>query len=99
MANAHYERNRKNLFPLRQIAEISRSRYEVGQASAADALAGEVEASKLLEFQQDILRSISTEQSQLNVLMNRDAFTTLGVPEQTQIKPLHPSVQQTRESA
>src|SRR5438477_6013183 len=48
-AYAQLELNRKNLVSLRQIAEISRSRYEVGQASAADALAGEVEASKLLE--------------------------------------------------
>ena len=98
-ANAQLELNRKNLVSLRQIAEISRSRYEVGQASAADALAGEVEASKLLEFQQDILRSISTEQSQLNVLMNRDAFAPLGVPEETQIKSLHLSIEQTREIA
>src|SRR5438045_300812 len=85
-ANAQLELNRKNLTSLRQIAEVSRSRYEVGKANAAEPLAGEVEASKLLESERDILRNISAEQSQLNVLMNRDAFATLGQPEETKIK-------------
>jgi cobalt-zinc-cadmium efflux system outer membrane protein len=83
-AYAQLDLNRKNLVSLRQIAEVSRSRYEVGKANAADALAGEVEASKLLESEQDILRNISAEQSQLNVLMNRDAFAPLGQPEERQ---------------
>jgi outer membrane protein TolC len=87
LANAitQLELNRRNLLSLRQIAEVSRSRYEVGKANAAEPLAGEVEASKLLESEQDILRNISAEQSQLNVLMNRDAFAQLGQPEQAQI--------------
>ena len=84
-AYAQLELNRKNLVSLRQIAEVSRSRYEVGKANAAEPLAGEVEASKLLEFEQDILRNISAEQSQLNVLMNRDAFAPLGQPEEIRI--------------
>jgi outer membrane protein, heavy metal efflux system len=84
-AYAQLELNRKNLVSLRQIAEVSRSRYEVGKANAAEPLAGEVEASKLLESEQDILRNISAEQSQLNVLMNRDAFAPLGQPEETRI--------------
>ncbi len=87
-ANAQLELNRKNLTSLRQIAEVSRSRYEVGKASAAEPLEGEVEASKLLESEQDILRNISAEQSQLNVLMNRDAFAPLGQPEQTKVKSI-----------
>src|SRR5881394_589140 len=85
-ANAQLELNRKNLVSLRQIAEVSRSRYEVGKANAAEPLAGEVEASKLLESEQDIVRNISSEQSQLNVLMNRDAFAPLGQPEQTETR-------------
>jgi len=87
-ANAQLELNQKNLVSLRQIAEVSRSRYEVGKANAAEPLASEVEASKLLESEQDILRNISTEQSQLNVLMNRDAFAAVGQPEQTAIRSL-----------
>jgi cobalt-zinc-cadmium efflux system outer membrane protein len=101
LVNAHVqlELNRKNLVSLRQIAEVSRSRYEVGKSNAAEPLAAEVEASKLLESEQDILRNISAEQSQLNVLMNRDAFAPLGQPEETQIKSLHISMEQSRELA
>jgi outer membrane protein, heavy metal efflux system len=95
-ANAQLELNRKNLTSLRQIAEVSRSRYEVGKANAAEPLAGEVEASKLLESEQDLLRNISAEQSQLNVLMNRDAFAPLGQPEQTQIKSFNMPVEKMR---
>jgi cobalt-zinc-cadmium efflux system outer membrane protein len=90
------ELNRKNLVSLRQIAEVSRSRYEVGKANAAEPLAGEVEASKLLESEQDILRNISAEQSQLNVLMNHDAFAPLGQPEETRIESTVPSMEQAR---
>jgi outer membrane protein TolC len=95
-AHAQLELNRKNLVSLRQITEVSRSRYEVGKSNAAEPLAAEVEASKLLESEQDILRNISAEQSQLNVLMNRDAFAPLGQPEETQIKSLHMSMEQAR---
>src|SRR5207244_7787298 len=98
LANAYtqLELNRKNLVSLRQIAEVSRSRYEVGKANAAEPLAGEVEASKLLESEQDILRNIRAEQSQLNVLMNRDAFAPLGQPEETKIKSTVPAMEQAR---
>ena len=95
-AYAQLELNRKNLVSLRQIAEVSRSRYEVGKANAAEPLAGEVEASKLLESEQDILRNISAEQSQLNVLMNRDAFAPLGQSEEIRITPLDVSMDDAR---
>src|SRR5256714_5285972 len=98
LANAYsqLELNRKNLVSLRQIAEVSRSRYEVGKANAAEPLAGEVEASKLLESEQDILRSISAEQSQLNVLMNRDAFAPIGQPDQTEMRSLNAPMEKAR---
>jgi outer membrane protein TolC len=95
-AYAQLELNRKNLVSLRQIAEVSRSRYEVGKANAAEPLAGEVEASKLLESEQDILRNISAEQSQLNVLMNRDAFAPLSQPEETRINSVRPPMDEAR---
>src|SRR5881394_511081 len=95
-ANAQLELNRKNLVSLRQIAEVSRSRYEVGKANAAEPLAGEVEASKLLESEQDIVRNISSEQSQLNVLMNRDAFAPLDQPEQTETRSVIASMENAR---
>src|ERR1700682_4474106 len=98
-AHAQLELNRKNLVSLRQIAEVSRSRYEVGKSNAAEPLAAEVEASKLLEAEQDILRNISAAQSQLNVLMNRDAFAPLCQADETRIKSTAPSMEQARSLA
>src|SRR5437764_6418385 len=39
----------------------------------------ETEAAKLLEVRRDLERNVATEQSQLNVLMNRDAFAPLAI--------------------
>ena len=78
-AFAQIELNKKNHESLAQIAEIGRSRYEVGTQSAADVLMAETEAAKLLEVRRDLERNVATEQSQLNVLMNRDAFAPLAI--------------------
>ena len=82
LANAYdqLEINSKNLISLRQIADISRSRYEAGLESAANVLVAETDQSKLLEARRDLERNLSDAQSQLNTLMNRDAFAPLGAP-------------------
>jgi cobalt-zinc-cadmium efflux system outer membrane protein len=82
LANAYdqLEINDKNLTSLRQIADISRSRYETGLESAANVLVAETDHSKQLEARKDLERNLSDAQSQLNTLMNRDAFAPLGVP-------------------
>ena len=82
LENAHeqLEINSKNLVSLRQIADISRSKYETGVESAANVLVAETDYSKLLETRRDLERSLSDAQSQLNTLMNRDAFTPIGTP-------------------
>jgi outer membrane protein TolC len=82
LANAYdqLEINSKNLTSLRQIADISRSRYETGLESAANVLVAETDYSKLLETRRDLERNMSDAQSQLNTLMNRDAFSPLGPP-------------------
>jgi cobalt-zinc-cadmium efflux system outer membrane protein len=82
LANAYdqLEINNKNLTSLRQIADISRSRYEAGLETAANVLVAETDYSKLLETQRDLERNLSDAQSQLNNLMNRDAFAPLGAP-------------------
>ena len=51
------------------------------QESATDVLLAETEAIKLQETRRDLERMISDEKSQLNILMNRDAFTPLGSPQ------------------
>src|SRR5215472_1756618 len=82
LANAYdqLEINSKNLTSLKQIADVSRSRYEAGVESAANALVAETDYSKLEEARRDLERNLSDAQSQLNTLMNRDAFAPVGVP-------------------
>ena len=82
LANAYdqLEINDKNLTSLRQVADISRSRYEAGLESAANVLVAETDYSKTLEARRDLERNLSDAQSQLNTLMNRDAFAPLGRP-------------------
>jgi outer membrane protein, heavy metal efflux system len=82
LANAYdqLEINDKNLTSLKQIADISRSRYEAGLESAANVLVAETDYSKLQETRRDLERNLSDAQSQLNTLMNRDAFAPLGAP-------------------
>ncbi len=77
---AQLELNRQNIVSLKQIAEISRSKYEVGNQTAADVLIAEVEGNKLVEAQRDLEQRVALEQSALNVLMNSDAFAPLGRP-------------------
>lgn len=81
LANAYeqLEINRKNIDSLKQIADISRAKYEAGTQSAADVLVAETDESKLEEAQRDLEHQLSDEQSLLNTLMNRDAFAPLSV--------------------
>ena len=88
LANAYdqLEINRKNIESLKQIADISRAKYEAGTQSAADVLVAETDESKLEEAQRDLERQLSDEQSRLNQLMNRDAFAPLSLPGTASIK-------------
>jgi outer membrane protein, heavy metal efflux system len=94
LANAYDQLaiNSKNLTSLRQIADISRSRYEAGLESAANVLVAETDYSKLLEARRDLERNLSDAQSQLNTLMNRDAFAPLSTPGTSTVNHAHLSV-------
>ena len=98
LANAYeqLEINNKNLTSLKQIADISRSRYEAGLESAANVLIAETDYSKLQEARRDLERNLSDAQSQLNTLMNRDAFAPLGVPASASVDHAHLSVTRLR---
>jgi outer membrane protein, heavy metal efflux system len=91
LANAYeqLEINGKNLTSLKQIADISRSRYEAGLENAANVLVAETDYSKLQEARRDLERNLSDAQSQLNALMNRDAFASLGTPVTTSVDHAH----------
>src|SRR2546421_7500483 len=82
LANAYdqLDINSKNLTSLKQIADISRSRYETGLENAANVLVAETDYSKLQEARRDLERNVSDAQSQLNTVMNRDAFAPVGAP-------------------
>ncbi len=98
LANAYdqLEINNKNLTSLKQIADISRSRYETGLESAANVLTAETDYSKLQEARRDLERNLSDAQSQLNTLMNRDAFAPLGTPLPASIDHAHLSLTELR---
>jgi cobalt-zinc-cadmium efflux system outer membrane protein len=78
--NAQLEVNRRNIELLDQFAELSRARYEVGNAQEADVLTAKTDGARLDDIQADILRRISDAQTELNVLMNRPAQTPVGNP-------------------
>ena len=72
--------NRENESSLKQTVEISRARLEVGNEGQADVLVAENEVNLLEEARHDLTRSVSEDETQLNVLMNRDPFAALGKP-------------------
>jgi outer membrane protein, heavy metal efflux system len=78
--NAQLEVNRRNIELLDQFAELSRARYEVGNAREADVLTAKTDGARLDDIQAEILRRISDAQTELNVLMNRPAQAPLGTP-------------------
>src|SRR5437667_4746088 len=94
LANAYdqLEINNKNLTSLKQIADISRSRYEAGLENAANVLVAETDYSKLQEARRDLERNLSDAQSQLNTLMDRDAFAPIGSPVAATVNHAHLSV-------
>ncbi|MEP6937630.1 MAG: TolC family protein [Chthoniobacterales bacterium] len=89
---AQLEVNRRNVELFNQFAELSRVRYEVGNAREADVLTAKTDAARLVETQSDILRRISDAQTELNVLMNRLAQARLGEPVALAFAPVNYSL-------
>jgi outer membrane protein TolC len=79
-AYGQLEINQRNENLLKQMTDITRSKYEVGGQSQADLLTSETELAKVTEQSADIERDIAEQESQLNVLMNRPAQNRLGKP-------------------
>ena len=98
LANAYdqLEINSKNLTSLKQIADISRSRYEAGLETASNALIAETDYSKLQETRRDLERNLADAQSQLNTVMNRDAFAPLGPPAEATVTAVELSTSRLR---
>lgn len=87
------EINRRNLVLLRDFADISRSRYQVGTQTQGDVLLAETDLARLMEARVDILREVSDQQSALNVLMNRPARSPLGKPAALSFTPMNLSAE------
>jgi outer membrane protein TolC len=96
-ARAQLELNRQNLVLLKQIAGVSQVRYEAGSQSVADVLSAETEAGKQLESARDLDRTAVAEQTQLNVLMGRDAFEPVGELDDAVTKWVDPPLDRLRQ--
>jgi len=79
-AYGQLEINQRNQELLKQVAEISRKKYEVGTATQSDVLLAETELARLSEGKAMIERDISDQQTQLNVLTNHPARNPLAAP-------------------
>jgi cobalt-zinc-cadmium efflux system outer membrane protein len=88
-ARGQVELNRRNLALLEQIADVSRVRYEAGSQGAADVLAAETEAGKLLEAARDLDKAVVAQETQLNILMGRDPFTPVGELDDETAQPVN----------
>ncbi|HEY2343296.1 MAG TPA: TolC family protein, partial [Chthoniobacteraceae bacterium] len=77
---AQLELNRANASSLHQTVEISRAKLEVGGQTQAEVLTAENEVTRIEESRHDLEQGISDDETQLKVLMNRDAFIPLGRP-------------------
>lgn len=87
-AYSQYDLNKKNEELLKQLEKITQAKYEVGNQTQADILLAETELAKLEENDIEIKRQISDEESQINVLLNRKAQSSLGRPPQLTFKAL-----------
>ncbi len=74
------ELNRATEGSLAQTLTISRGRLEVGAQSQTDVLTAESGVIRIAEARRDLERTLSEQETQLKVLMNRDAFAPLGEP-------------------
>ncbi|MDB6122457.1 MAG: Outer rane efflux protein [Pedosphaera sp.] len=90
LANAYEQLalNRKNTSLLKQYADISRAKYEVGTKPQSDVLTAETELGKQEESRFDLERQVSEAETELNVLMNRPAHTPLPQPVTMMFAPL-----------
>ena len=74
------ELNRADASSLHQALESSRAKFEVGAQTQAEVLTAENEVTRLEENRRDLERDLSAEETQLKVLMHREAFAPLGRP-------------------
>ena len=77
-AQAQLELNDRNAALLRQLAEVSRIKYEAGTRMQSDVFMAETEALKNQEARRDFEQRLAEARFRLNVLMNRPPTSALG---------------------
>ncbi|MEP7016276.1 MAG: TolC family protein [Verrucomicrobiota bacterium] len=87
-AYGQLEINKRNQALLEQFTEISRAKYESGTQSQADVLIAQTDLARLGETRSLLERDVSDQQTQLNVLMNRPAASSLGHPSNLDFTPV-----------
>lgn len=75
---ARLELNRQNATSLDQAATVARARYQSGVETAPEALAAEIERTRLDEERRDLARLQSESRTRLNVLMNRPVSSPIA---------------------
>ena len=65
---------------LKQLAQLSRAKYETGTATQSDVLLAETELARLSETRSTLERVLSDQQTQLNVLANRPPSRPVTAP-------------------
>jgi outer membrane protein, heavy metal efflux system len=99
LANAYLllDLNRQQEAALAQTLDATKAKFEVGTQSQADYLTAQVERQKIIENRRDLEGKLSDEQSRLNVLMNKDAFSPLPRPTLDEMPTYDLSVPRLRE--
>ena len=87
---------RENQDLLGQFVDISRVKYEAGLQSQSDLLLAQTDVARLLQNVADLERDVSEQRTALNVLMNRPAYSELGIPAPLSITPLRLSAEKAR---
>jgi cobalt-zinc-cadmium efflux system outer membrane protein len=64
-----------------QTIDNTRTKFEVGKQQESDILIAQIERQKVSEERQDLEQKLSTEETRLKLLMDVDAFESLGRPD------------------
>ena len=75
------ELNQAEETALSQTIDNSRTKFEVGKQPESDILIAQIERQKVSEERQDLEQKLSNDETALKVLMNIDAFGSLGRPD------------------
>src|SRR5271165_5894182 len=75
------ELNQAEETTLSQAIDNTRTKFEVGKQPESDILIAQIERQKVAEERQDLEQRLSNDETTLKVLMNVDAFESLGRPE------------------